>query len=66
MNRSPDEMEGLEKLLESLILMVGRTNEKIDGLQKRVHQLERAAKEQQERRVYRFVAEPNRKKVKRV
>lgn len=70
MNRSPSEMDGLEKLLESLITMVGKTNAKVDalsmhvqhlekqgnGLMNRVRQLELAAREP---RVYSFIAEPN-------
>ncbi|SEN50085.1 hypothetical protein SAMN05192533_11456 [Mesobacillus persicus] len=56
MNRSPSEMDGLEKLLESLITMVGKTNAKVDALSMRVRQLELAAREP---RVYSFIAEPN-------
>ena len=37
----------LEQLLESLIKMVGKANQKVDGLQKRVSQLEWILKEQQ-------------------
>ena len=54
----PSETESLEKLLVSLIKMVGKSNEKVDDLTKRVHQLETAAKEQQYNRVYSFIAEP--------
>ena len=61
MNRSPNELDGLEKLIESLIKMVGRTNGKVDGLMKRVHQLEIAAKEQEINRVYTFMAEPSKR-----
>jgi peptidoglycan hydrolase CwlO-like protein len=38
----------LEKLLESLIKMVGKANKNVDGLQKRVSQLECLIKEQQQ------------------
>lgn len=45
---SNDEMtRNLEKLLESLIKMVGHSNKNVDGLQKRVSQLEWIVKEQQ-------------------
>ncbi|MCM3664697.1 hypothetical protein M3204_09795 [Mesobacillus subterraneus] len=54
------ENESLEKLLVSLIKMVGKSNEKIDELSKRVRQLEMASKEQQINRVYSFIAEPPR------
>jgi peptidoglycan hydrolase CwlO-like protein len=37
----------LEQLLESLIKMVGKANKNVDGLQRRVTQLEWAIKEQQ-------------------
>ncbi|MCM3116108.1 hypothetical protein M3610_12460 [Neobacillus sp. MER 74] len=37
----------LEQLLESLIKMVGNSNKNLDGLQKRVSQLEWIIKEQQ-------------------
>lgn len=37
----------LEQLLESLIKMVGNANKNVDGLQRRVTQLEWAIKEQQ-------------------
>lgn len=52
------ENESLEKLLVSLIKMVGKTNERIDEHSKKVRQLEMAAKEQQFNRVYSFIAEP--------
>jgi hypothetical protein len=52
--------ESLEKLLVSLIKMVGKSNEKVDQLTKRVRQLEMATKEQQINRVYSFIAEPPR------
>ena len=38
----------LEQLLESLIKMVGNSNKNVDGLQKRVSQLEWIIKEQQQ------------------
>jgi hypothetical protein len=38
--------EGAEQLLESLIKMVGKANQKVEGLQKRVGQLEWILKEQ--------------------
>ncbi|MGM0901351.1 hypothetical protein [Mesobacillus maritimus] len=57
MNRSHSELDGLEKLLESLIKMVGKTNEKVDGLSRRVHQLEVAASEQSFPKVYSFIAD---------
>ncbi|MBM4761501.1 hypothetical protein [Bacillus sp. B15-48] len=44
----------LEKLLESLIKMVGKTNVKMDRLSNRVRQLEMATMEQQ----ITFIAEP--------
>ena len=45
---SNDEMNrNLEQLLESLIKMVGNSNKNLDGLQKRVSQLEWIIKEQQ-------------------
>lgn len=53
------ENEGLEKLMVSLIKMIGKTNEKVDELMKRVNQLELAAKELQVNRVYSFVSEPH-------
>ncbi|RSD27074.1 hypothetical protein [Mesobacillus subterraneus] len=56
----PNETETIEKLLVSLIKMVGKNNEKVDELTKRVHQLEIASKEQQIHRVYSFIAEPPR------
>lgn len=34
------ESKNLEQLLESLIIMVGKSNQKVDSLQKRVSQLE--------------------------
>ena len=37
----------LEQLLEALIKMVGKTNQNMDGLQKRISQLEWIIKEQQ-------------------
>ena len=40
-------VNSLELLLESLIKMVGKANQKVDHLQKRVHQLEWMLKEQQ-------------------
>jgi len=54
----PNESEPLEKLLVSLIKMTGKTNEKVDELMKRIHQLELAHKEQRINRVYSFIAEP--------
>ncbi|HAQ06038.1 MAG TPA: hypothetical protein DCR24_00285 [Bacillus bacterium] len=53
-----NESESIEKLLVSLIKMVGKTNEKVDELTKRVRQLEIASKEQKYNRVYSFIAEP--------
>ncbi|WP_226642905.1 hypothetical protein [Mesobacillus subterraneus] len=55
-----NEIDSIEKLLVSLIKMVGKNNEKIDELTKRVRQLETASKEQQINRVYSFIAEPPR------
>ncbi|MCM3123820.1 MULTISPECIES: hypothetical protein [unclassified Mesobacillus] len=55
-----NETDSIEKLLVSLIKMVGKNNEKIDELTKRVRQLEIASKEQQVNRVYSFIAEPPR------
>ncbi|WHX40408.1 hypothetical protein QNH36_22650 [Mesobacillus sp. AQ2] len=55
-----NESDSIEKLLVSLIKMVGKNNEKIDELTKRVRQLEIASKEQQVNRVYSFIAEPPR------
>jgi hypothetical protein len=52
--------DSIEKLLVSLIKMVGKNNEKIDELTRRVRQLETASKEQQVNRVYSFIAEPPR------
>lgn len=54
----PSEYESLEKLLVSLIKMVGKNNERVDELMKKVQQLEIATKEQQVHRVYSFIAEP--------
>jgi hypothetical protein len=54
----PNETESLQKLLVSLIKMVGKTNEKVDDLMKRVNQLEIASKEQKIHRVFSFIAEP--------
>jgi hypothetical protein len=55
-----NEIESIEKLLTSLIKMVGKNNEKVDEITKRVRQLEMASKEQQINRVYSFIAEPPR------
>lgn len=55
-----NETESIEKLLVSLIKMVGKNNEKVDELTNRVRQLEIASKEQQINRVYSFIAEPPR------
>lgn len=55
-----NEIESIEKLLTSLIKMVGKNNEKVDELTKRVRQLEMASKEQKINRVYSFIAEPPR------
>lgn len=55
-----NETASIEKLLVSLIKMVGKNNEKIDELTKRVRQLETASKEIQVNRVYSFIAEPPR------
>ena len=55
-----NETETIEKLLVSLIKMVGKSNEKVDELTKRVRQLEIASKELQINRVYSFIAEPPR------
>ncbi|MBT2661555.1 hypothetical protein [Bacillus sp. ISL-45] len=55
-----NETDSIEKLLVSLIKMVGKNNEKIDELTKRVCQLETASKEIQINRVYSFIAEPPR------
>lgn len=55
-----NEADSIEKLLVSLIKMVGKNNEKIDELTKRVRQLETASKEIQINRVYSFIAEPPR------
>lgn len=55
-----NESDSIEKLLVSLIKMVGKNNEKIDELTRRVRQLETASKEQQVNRVYSFIAEPPR------
>lgn len=55
-----NETDSIEKLLVSLIKMVGKNNEKIDELTRRVRQLETASKEQQVNRVYSFIAEPPR------
>ena len=54
------ENESLEKLLVSLIKMVGKNNERVDELMKKVRQLEIGSKEQQFNRVYSFIAEPTR------
>ncbi len=42
-----DDAYKLERLLESLIKMVGKANHNVDSLQKRVSQLESIIKEQQ-------------------
>ncbi|MFF2447192.1 hypothetical protein ACFVSW_08805 [Neobacillus sp. NPDC058068] len=42
-----DDAYKLEQLLESLIKMVGKANQNVDSLQKRVSQLESIIKEQQ-------------------
>lgn len=55
-----NENDSIEKLLTSLIKMVGKNNEKVDELTKRVRQLEMASKDQQINRVYSFIAEPPR------
>jgi len=44
---SKENVRNLEQLLESLIKMVGKANQKIDHLQTRVRQLEYLVKEQQ-------------------
>lgn len=54
------ETDSIEKSLVSLIKMVGKSNEKVDELTKRVRQLEIASKELQINRVYSFIAEPPR------
>ncbi|KIY20995.1 hypothetical protein [Mesobacillus subterraneus] len=56
----PNETGTIEGLLVSLIKMVGKNNEMIDELKRRVRQLEAASKEQQIHRVYSFIAEPPR------
>ncbi len=45
----------LEQLLESLIRMVGSSNQKVDSLQRRVTQLELIMKEQQLRNRTQFI-----------
>ncbi|WLR55367.1 hypothetical protein LC048_24410 [Mesobacillus subterraneus] len=55
-----NEPDSIEKLLVSLIKMVGKNNEKVDELTKRVRQLEIASKDLQVNRVYSFIAEPPR------
>lgn len=42
-----EDTSNLEQLLESLIKMVGKSNQSVDSLQKRVSQLEWLMKEQQ-------------------
>ncbi|NRD77145.1 hypothetical protein HPT25_06500 [Bacillus sp. BRMEA1] len=46
MESSEENNQGLEQMLESLIKMVGKTNQKMDNLQTRVTQLEWLIKEQ--------------------
>ncbi|WHY91750.1 hypothetical protein QNK12_29855 [Neobacillus cucumis] len=41
--------DSLEQLMESLIKMVGKANQKVDSLQRRVIQLETFIKEEKER-----------------
>jgi RNase adaptor protein for sRNA GlmZ degradation len=50
----------LEQLLESLIKMVGKANQKVDSLQKRVSQLESIVKEQAKERgpIIRYTTNP--------
>ncbi|WP_066070593.1 hypothetical protein [Neobacillus soli] len=48
MGYNHDAESNLEQLLESLIKMVGKANKNVDGLQKRVSQLEWLIKEQQQ------------------
>ncbi|GAM12625.1 hypothetical protein [Mesobacillus selenatarsenatis] len=55
-----NQTDSIEKLLVSLIKMVGKNNEKVDELTKRVRQLEIASKDLQINRVYSFIAEPPR------
>lgn len=47
MNHPLNNQETIAQLLESLIKMVGKGNQKIDGLQKRVCQLECAIRERE-------------------
>ncbi|WP_174734247.1 hypothetical protein [Mesobacillus harenae] len=53
-----EDSEGMEKLLVSLIKMLGRSNEKVDELAKRVQQLELAVTEHRPK-TYSFIAEPD-------
>ncbi|MDR6121053.1 hypothetical protein QFZ87_000650 [Bacillus sp. SLBN-46] len=47
MEYSSEAARNLEQLLETLIKMVGKSNQKIDSLEKRVSQLEWLIREQQ-------------------
>ncbi|MBI0578037.1 hypothetical protein IEC97_11770 [Neobacillus cucumis] len=49
--------DSLEQLMESLIKMVGKANQKVDSLQRRVIQLETFIKEEKERGTIRIYAE---------
>ncbi|MED1468981.1 hypothetical protein [Bacillus salipaludis] len=49
--------DSLEQLMESLIKMVGKANQKVDGLQRRVIQLETFIKEEKERGTIRIYPE---------
>ncbi|MFD0826514.1 hypothetical protein ACT8ZR_12705 [Neobacillus sp. M.A.Huq-85] len=49
--------DSLEQLMESLIKMVGKANQKVDSLQRRVIQLETFIKEEKERGTIRIYPE---------
>ncbi|MDZ5471852.1 hypothetical protein SM124_08830 [Bacillus sp. 31A1R] len=61
MSRTINRDYQLEKLLESLIKMVGRSNEKVDHLEKRVYQLELILRESffETRNKISFIADPS-------
>lgn len=64
MHEPLEKEKSLENLLESLIRMLGRSNEKVDDLSKRVNQLEMSLRETKfaekapNPKIYSFVAEP--------
>ncbi|WP_180955007.1 hypothetical protein [Bacillus sp. V3-13] len=69
MCNSGESADRLEKLLESLITMLGKTNGRVDDLAKRVNQLEmyvtESAKNKPNPSVYTFISEAEKAKLPR-